>query len=353
MVLLVRTMCLVGFISTFPVMTFPVQAQATSEPTRETNTAYLYEHPRQRYSIGIPVNVVLQDRGSKRGIVLNSRKGFQITVQTNPTNPTLDLFAMLSRLESRYLGDGKPWSRKFEQGETRVAGLNAVEALYEGAGVRVRVIIVRGARLDYVFIYLASPLNFQKLASDFEWLMASFKPAPGDLANPREPAANTKVFRTFLAPAMGFSLNYPVDWVVERQGDHLVVVSGKPGTPAYFATVSLQNIKGANKRAEPENSVTVALKDLKNQIMQADNNARFSNEGPYIHETPNQRLPGAQFTVTYEQNNITYRQWTIVLSRPNDDIIHIWSYAAPENLYANFGSIAGSVLQSWDIIPAP
>ena len=337
----------------FTQLTYPAQAQTVLDPPHETDTAYIYEHPQQGYVIGIPVNVVLQDRGGKRGIVLNSRKGYQVTIQTNPTNPTLDLFAMLSRLESKYLGDGKPWSRKFEQGATRVAGLNAVEALYEGAGVRVRVIILRGARLDYVFFYLASPLNFQKLASEFEWLIASFKPAPGEQVAPPEPVHTTADFKTFRAPEMGFSFNYPVEWVAERQGDHLVVVSGKPGTTAYFATISLQNIRGPHTRETPENRVSIALKELRNQIVLADNKARFSNEGPYIYETPKQRLPGGQFTVTYEQNNVRYRQQTVVLSRPNEEIIHIWSYAAPANLYANFDAVAGSILQSWNIIQGP
>ncbi|HER26836.1 MAG TPA: hypothetical protein ENI69_06980, partial [Rhodospirillales bacterium] len=155
-VLLTRAICLAGLIFILG----PDAVSAATEDKAKVDRAYLYEHPKVGYFIGIPVNVTLQDRGATKGIAIKSRRGYQVTVQTNPANGQFSLINMLSRLENKYLGKGRPWSRKLRQGSTTVAGLDAVEALYEGAGVRVRVIIVRGTRFDYVFIFLAAPLNF-------------------------------------------------------------------------------------------------------------------------------------------------------------------------------------------------
>ncbi len=352
-VLLVRIIFQAGFFCLLAAFPSSDQAIAASENTAGTDQAYLYEHPRQGYFIGIPVNVIFQDRGDERGIALKSRKGYQVTVQTNATDPGQDLMNMLSRLESKYLGNGKPWSRKFEQSETRVAGLNAVDALYEGAGVRVRVIIVRGSRLDYVFIFLASPLNFQKLVTEFDWVLANFRAAPGDYGKTPVSMGNEQNFKIFSGPGLGYTVNYPPGWIAERQGNHVLVIGGKPGTPAYFATINLQNIKKPDTRAEPDKAVSTALRDLKIRISSTDRHAQFSDEGPYEYLKPGVRLAGGQFTVVYDQGKIRYKQWTIVLPRPNEDIIHIWSYAAPVDSFFEYGAVAKSVLESWTIDPGP
>ncbi len=347
---LIRTVFLAGLFFTLALS----PPSNGAEKTAGTERAYLYEHPRLGYFIGIPVNVILQDRGDKRGIALKSRKGYQITVQTNVTNPEIDLQGMLFRLESKYLGNGKPWSRKFEQGKTRIAGLNAVEAMYEGSGAWVRVVIVRGARLDYVFIFLAPPPNFQRLVAEFDWVMASFRPAPGDRVATRAPAAGAQpLLQTLAAPDLGFTIGYPFEWVAERQGKYLVVISGKPGTADYFAAVSLQNVKAQDAQASPGAAITATLRGLKRQIVATDRQARFSDEGPYIYTRPGTRLNGGQFKVSYERDKTLYKQWTIVLPRKDEKVIHIWSYTTPAGQFRKYGEIARSILDSWNIDVGP
>ena len=325
------------------------------ENNNTADNAYLYENPRRGYFIAIPANVSLQDRGDKRGIILKSRKGYQITVQTNPTNSELDLLDMLFRLESRYLGEGRPWSRKFKQNFLRVAGLNAIEAMYEGAGTRVRVIIARGRVLDYVFIFLTAPTNFNKLVAEFDWLMNNFRPAPDDLVKDKSPASNVVVQsnqatgNVFDASELGFSFRYPSDWIAERSGKHVVIVSGKPGSPEYFATVSMQNIRKPDGAADSGQAVSAALSGLRKQILSADSNARFSGEGPYVYSKSGVNMHGGQFVVSYKQGKVGYRQWSIVIVRPNEDVIHYWSYAAPVELFSTFGNTARSILKSWTI----
>jgi len=323
----------------------------------KTDAAYLYKHPRRGYLIGVPAGVSLQDRGSKRGIILKSRKGYQITVQTNPTTSNMDLLDMLFRLETKYLGEGKPWSRKFRQNVASIGGLNAVEATYEGAGTRVLVIIARGRTLDYVFIFLASPLNFKKLVTEFDWLVTNFRPAPDDTVKPQGPAGKSidqpaqQASNVFDDKELGFRFHYPHDWIVERQGKHVVTVSGKSGSPEYYVTVSMQNIKTSDRTAGMGKAVSDALRSLRAQIRSADNKAQFSNEGPYIYSRPGVSLHGGQFVVSYEQGNVAYKQWSIVLARPNEDIVHYWSYAAPSDLFLKYGDVAGSILKSWMIDP--
>lgn len=351
MVLLVRIICLAGLLCVWAPFSSFNQAIAAADDVSGTDKAYLYKHPRQGYFVGVPQNVVLQDRGDKQGIILKSRKGYQITVQSAASNTQMDTLDMLYRMEAKYLGNGKPWSRKFEQAEIQVAGLGGVQAFYEGAGVRARVIIVRGPKLDYVFVFLASPLNFQKLVTEFDWVLANFRTAQGDDTNPQVMANSDKAVNVFKEPGLGFSVRYPAKWIAERQGDHAVVISGKSGTPAYFATVSLQNIKNPDGQTDPGGAVSAALRELKSQILSTDRHARFSGEGPFIYGKAGITLHGGQFTVTYDQQKTGYKQWTIVVPRPDEDIVHVWSYAAPIEQFLKFGAIAGSILDSWSIEP--
>ena len=343
------------------------QAQAaTDEPDQipvqnaRPDKAYLYQHPQQGYSLPIPNNVVLHDRGGALGIALKSREGYQITVQTNQVNVGLSLPGMLFRLESKYLGNGKPWSHKLGQQKSRIADLEAIEASYEGAGARVRVVIVRGARLDYVFIFLASPLNFQKLIPKFDWIIGQFRPAPGDVtvqstrnkndqSTPGNTRADMSLNNLFKGNNLGYSIRYPTEWIAERQGEHAMLMSGKPSTREFFTTISIQNLTGAVTQQNRNGAVEDILQDIKQQIVSADPRAKFTKEGPYVHSKQDAILQGGQFIASYKKDGASYRQWTIALARPTDSVIHLWSYAAPAELFLQYGAVAELVLGSWKI----
>ena len=148
---------------------------------------------------------------------------------------------------------------------------------------------------------------------------------------------------------LGFSISYPKSWSVERANGPFVIISGKKGTPAYFATVNIQNVYKKEGSEDITQSTQNVVEDLKQQLKQADPNASFPSQGAYVYSQEGIILNGLQFTVLYEREGRKYRQWNVVLARLDNNIVHIWSYAAPEDRYDRYGAIAGKMLETWKL----
>jgi hypothetical protein len=148
---------------------------------------------------------------------------------------------------------------------------------------------------------------------------------------------------------LGFTIDYPHSWTVEKGNGPFVIISGKKGTPAYFATVNIQNVRPGAGVTDITQATQNVVADLKRQFKQADPNVRFPGQGAYVYSQQALRLHGLQFTVLYERDGEKFRQWTVVLARPDNAVVHVWSYAAPEDRYDRYGAIAGKILETWEL----
>ena len=317
----------------------------------------LFRHPKLGYLVAIPPDAIVEQRNEINGIAMKSRKGYMITLQTGAARTGTPLPELMSKLEQRYLGNGRPWTRKLGEKQTSLAGLNAFESTYEGAGSMVRVIVTRGSKLDYAFIFIAPPQEFSKLIGDFNWVLQSFRPVSivnkqgitGQQADGLNEMLSGNISR-MTNNKLGFTIDYPNSWSVEKGNGPFVVISGKKGTPAYFATVNIQNVYKDSGSTDITQSTQKVVESLKQQFKQADPNASFPGQGAYAHSQQGEILHGLQFTVLYERGGEKYRQWTVVLARSDNTIVHIWSYAAPEDRYDRYGAIAGKMLETWTLI---
>ena len=84
------------------------------------------------------------------------------------------------------MGTESPGHGKLAEGDQVVAGLPAGYALYEAGSTKTKVVIARGSKTDFVFMFFAPISYFEKLSVEFEWILAGFRPAPAE--RPAEPA---------------------------------------------------------------------------------------------------------------------------------------------------------------------
>ena len=209
-------------------------ASASSPILGNEGKPMLFRHSKLGYLVAVPPDAIVEHRDEINGIAMKSRKGYMITLQTGAAKTDTPLPELMSRLEQRYLGNGRPWSRKLGEKPTRLAGLKAFEALYEGAGSMVRVIVTRGRKLDYAFIFIAPPQEFSKLVGDFNWVLQSLLPASGansaGVANQQGDGLNEMMrgnVRHMVGSGLGFTIDYPHSWTVEKGNGPFVVISGK------------------------------------------------------------------------------------------------------------------------------
>ena len=171
-----------------PVFAQTGQAQPQQNPAPKGQVK-TYLHPIRKFTAAIPVGAEVSERGKAVQVSIRSRRGYIINLQTGDANPALSLAHMIAKLESKYLGEGKPWSQKLGGQASQLTGLSAVEALYEGAGTRVKVVVARGVKTDFVIIFFAPVESFENLEHEFNWFLSNFSPNPADLTGEKRAAA--------------------------------------------------------------------------------------------------------------------------------------------------------------------
>lgn len=345
---------------------------AAPSPTPATRTPIVgpgaYTHPTRQFTVVIPPAAQAEERGPQRYLYVQSRRGYAITVQSGDAKPAATLAQMAGKLEAQNLGPGKRWSRKTDERAITLGGLPAIETVYEGTNVRVRAFIARGRRTDFVFMAAAPPNLHDDLKAEIDEFLARFKPAAAELppaAAAAAPAAKEGSAKTsavapvppsptggpmqrFFDGRFGFTIQYPGDWMATREGNYTVVFSGRPGSEAYQAMVSVQNVQPPTAKS-PAEAVQAALADLKATLANSAVDLKLEAETPLVHGTGAARLEGQQFLVSYTHAGHRFRKWAVVLPRAAGNVAHIWSYTSPESRFDAFRPIAEAMLDSWAI----
>ena len=324
----------------------PRQPDAQSMPTPAQ--AKIYTHPVQGYTIAIPPGAeVLEREGPNPQIAIRSRKGYKITLQAGTTRNKIPLQQLPAIMESTYLGKGKPWSRRLEDGFTEVAGIKAYQVIYEGANNRSKVIFVRGKQTDFVFVFISGLREYTKQLHEFDWVLESFRPVPDEIPKPK--AGLMALSNVFTKPGYGYSLQYPAEWEQSEPSQMTVMFSGRVNTPAYSAIVSVQNVEPPGSKSA-DDALRLATQELKASLASTVPGAAYTADRPWTYRQEKFQLMGRELRVSYTHNGQKFRKLVFIVPRPSQAIVHVWSYTAPESDYKKFETIAGQMLKSWTIL---
>ena len=139
-----------------------------------------FVHPVRGYMLNVPTGARIGHRSRGADVEIRSDAGWAVVVESQRSDATMGISESAARLEDLYLGSGRPWTRKLDQGASVVAGLPAFDAVYDGFGTRFRVVIARGPANEYLFILRAPPDRFADAMADFRGLLRNFRPGPKD-----------------------------------------------------------------------------------------------------------------------------------------------------------------------------
>ena len=322
-----------------------------------------YPDPKGRFVLAVPPDTQVTKKGDGSQVAIEARQGYRITLQTSPSNGAVSLSDMARKLEARHLGPFKIWRVKLGERATSVGDLPALEMGYEGSGTRVRVFIMRGRKTDFVFMFFAAPRIFDEMVTNFDWVLQNFQLASDELPSgqtasgqaapkPAPPQATPSAERRFADRELGYAIDYPGDWMMEKPTAFSTVFSGRQGTEAYYATVRIQNVKpqAAN---DPKQAMVGVLGDLKAKLAAGAGELAYLAEGPFLYDRQGVRLEGHQFMVAYVNEGQRFRQWTIVMPRSSGTVTHIWSYASQDRRFDAFRPVAEKMLRSWTLDVAP
>ena len=330
----------------------PAAAQTQIQtPSRNAKDARVFVHPRKIYTLSVPPGARIVDSGGRVDISIRSEKGYRANVQSGTANPGLDLPGMAAKLEAAYLGPGKAWRRKTGERDLKVAGLPAYDALYEGKNIQARVVVIRGAKTDFVFIFFAPPGIFDDVTPEFDWMLGTFRPAATELAGqgtapaPSEPvvgdARTTLHFKN-----QAYGMDYPADWKQTTPRPDIVLFQGGTGTDAGRVSVAIQDVD-ALSGASPRHRVARVVAEMKSQLAAGARDVVYLDNGAFAGG--NAGGSGWQFQVVYTLKGERMKQRTVIVPGNGGDMVHIWTYAAPTLAFDRYGKIAENMLATWTL----
>lgn len=320
----------------------------------------VYEHPSRKYTITLPADARLRQPGGSVDIAIDSDKGYGVILQSTNIGPGMTISEMAATLEATYLGPDKPWKRKVRQQVALISGMVAFNGHYEGDGARYRVVITRGPVNSYTFIFRARTEFFDKLEPEFGWILQNFHPAPADAPptpvvpdKARKAAQGTEgatpTERRFAERRLGYAVDYDPDWILERPSPEAIMLSGPEGTDAFYATVSIQNVSPPKAETAVQ-AASMLMDQVRAQIDKQLKDVAFERQGPYVYKKDDVFLLGQEIALSYTQDGQTYRQWSLVIPRPDGKVAYLWSYRAPAKAFARYQPKAEAILRSWSII---
>jgi hypothetical protein len=197
---------------------------------------------------------------------------------------------------------------------------------------------------------LAALLLALPLSLTGPWALQAAAPPAGE---PSLPAAGSPfkalpLKQRFAPPNFGYSLLYPEDWQALEPAPFSVVIGGPPGTPAFHTTVSIQNVRIKDK-LDPQEAAAKELNALEARLIDGTIEASVAAKRPFLYVRGGLKLGGYQMVTAFVRKGDSFKQWTIILPRPKGNILHVWTFTAPEDEFDASLPTARAILDSWTI----
>lgn len=157
-----------------------------------------------------------------------------------------------------------------------------------------------------------------------------------------------KGVKNFNEKGFGYSIQYPADWIYNKQAAHMLLFSRKEGTDKYIPIVGIQNLLSTKSKDGKYQNTAAVIEDFQNQLKITKHAKVFPSE-PYIYNRNNLKLSGQQFLAEYNYRGANLKQYLVVIPRANGDVFHVFIYSTPVDQYEKYLDRAKAMLDSWII----
>jgi len=152
----------------------------------------------------------------------------------------------------------------------------------------------------------------------------------------------------FQEELFGFGVAYPADWIYQRPSEVTVVFSGQPGTAAYHATVTIQNVASTRIGGVFVDVISV-VNDYKCQLVSGLEEICFYDQETWGWRLEDGReLLGIGFKAEYPFQGDAFKTSQVIFPHPNGNIFCSWAYSAPVEDYDTYADIVNAMFDSWE-----
>jgi len=160
-------------------------------------------------------------------------------------------------------------------------------------------------------------------------------------------AQTVNLGKEFRDDSLGYTLSYPSDWIYQRPSEYTVVFSGRMGTTAYHATVTIQNVASTRIGGIFEDVISV-VNDYKCQLVAGVEEIYFYDQKTWRWRLDDGReLQGIGFTAEYPLQGDVFKTSEVIFPHANGNIFCSWAYSAPKEDYDTYSDIANAMFDSW------
>lgn len=180
----------------------------------------------------------------------------------------------------------------------------------------------------------------------------AFQPPSQRVPPPAPPAADAgdALPQRLEAWQLGYALRYPAGWTVSRLNEFTVRISAGRDPRNRESAITIQNMASTAAGGAYEKPEDVAGA-FRKQIEGLDPKAQFRSARPFHYDRTRLRLTGTEFNAAYRVGGNDWRQWQIVVPRPDGRVFHAWGLTAPAERFDDYAKVAGAILESWVIAP--
>jgi len=193
-----------------------------------------------------------------------------------------------------------------------------------------------------------SPVEYKFIKENNEWKILSL-----DLSSTAGTNVNAKAnngdMKTFSDPALGYAIQYPKDWTMEKKDSVKVLFSGPKEKDMFDVTLNIQNLQSSNRGGKYADTSDV-IKDLKNQVKSMDKNATFSDISDITFKRADgMELTAKGFATKFTNQGKKFAIMQVVVPHGDSLTFHALGYTAPLEKFEKNLDLVKSILETWQI----
>jgi hypothetical protein len=281
---------------------------------------------------------ILTDGTDRIHVFLSPDENVAVRIRAFKVNTQVKLDLIISLFESNILGDGERLALMDHTLNQYKGKVGAYKGTFNAVQVGAAAFFTIQDGVAYI-IWSMTPLNlFQSRIDEADAITNTFTLL-------KDAGESTQ---TFSDDGLGYQIEYPADWTYTKSQPHIVIFSGKEGTPAYYATVNIQNL-ASSLMGGNFNSITQVLNHFQRQLFNGAEDIIMSGVEDVQLQNESKTILGRELTATYTRQGTHFKQRLIVFPRHDQRVFYAWIYTAPMDDYDDFLSIASLMLKSWQI----
>lgn len=283
------------------------------------------------------------DDGTDRvHVFLSPDENLAIRIRAFKVNPNVNLDIIESLFRTNILGECEQLALVNHTLNGYKGKIGAYKGVYNGTRVGAGVFYTIQNGIAYI-VWSLAPINlFDSKINESDAITNTFTILTG-YSNSRHGLA-----KTFRDAGLGYSISYPSNWTYVKSKPHIVIFSGKQGTPAYYTTINIQNL-ASSLMGGNFNSVNDVINYFKNQLHAGAQNVYMSNPEQFEFQSGGKNISGSALEITYYRQNQNFKQLLVILPRYDHKLYYAFMYTASINDYDDYNSIALEMLNTWVI----